>query len=103
MIPNLRLDYIRGFSIISHYLYNGSIMSELKFEEGMARLEEIVKSLEKGDLSLDQAMSSFEEGVVLSKVCLKHLEDADRKVEILIQSHNGQKSAEPFNIPDLQE
>ncbi|MHB8482527.1 MAG: exodeoxyribonuclease VII small subunit [Nitrospiria bacterium] len=78
-------------------------MSQLKFEEAMARLEEIVKSLEKGDLSLDQAMSSFEEGVALSKVCLKHLEDADRKVEILIQNHNGQKRAEPFSIPDLQE
>ena len=78
-------------------------MSELKFEEALARLEEIVKSLEKGDLSLDLAMSSFEEGVALSKIGLKHLEDADRKVEILIQSYNGQKKIEPFNTPDLQE
>ena len=78
-------------------------MSELKFEEALARLEEIVKSLEKGDISLDQAMSSFEEGVALSKIGLKHLEDADRKVEILVQSYNGQKKVEPFNTPDLQE
>ena len=83
--------------------YNRERMSEVKFEEAMGRLEEIVKGLEKGDLSLDLAMSSFEEGVSLSKICLKRLENADRKIEILIQTHNGQKRVEPFNIPDLQE
>ncbi|MBI1818749.1 MAG: exodeoxyribonuclease VII small subunit [Nitrospirae bacterium] len=78
-------------------------MSELKFEGAMARLEEIVKTLEKGDLPLDRAMASFEEGVTLSKICLKHLEEADRKVEILIQSQNGPKKAEPFQAQDIQE
>lgn len=78
-------------------------MGELKFEEAMSKLEEIVKSLEKGDLPLDKAMASFEEGVTLSKVCMKHLEEADRKVEILIQSQNGQTKTAPFQITDVQE
>lgn len=78
-------------------------MSELKFEEAMSRLEEIVKSLEKGDLPLDKAMASFEEGVTLSKVCMKHLEEADRKIEILIKGQNGQTKIAPFQIADTQE
>jgi exodeoxyribonuclease VII small subunit len=78
-------------------------MGDLKFEEAMARLEEIVKSLEKGDLPLDQAMATFEEGVQLSKICLKHLEDADRKVEILIQTQNGQTKTAPFQVTDAPE
>jgi exodeoxyribonuclease VII small subunit len=78
-------------------------MGELKFEEAMSRLEEIVKSLEKGDLPLDKAMTSFEEGVALSKVCMKHLEEADRKVEILIQGQNGETKTAPFQMTDVQE
>ncbi|MBI1822878.1 MAG: exodeoxyribonuclease VII small subunit [Nitrospirae bacterium] len=78
-------------------------MSNLKFEEAMSRLEEIVKSLEKGDLPLDKAMASFEEGVTLSKICMKHLEEADRKVEILIQNKDGEKQTAPFQIADAQE
>lgn len=78
-------------------------MSNLKFEEAMAKLEEIVKSLEKGDLPLEKAMASFEEGVTLSKICLKHLEEADRKVEVLIQGQDGKTKTEPFQIADVQE
>ncbi|HXN07839.1 MAG TPA: exodeoxyribonuclease VII small subunit [Nitrospiria bacterium] len=73
---------------------------KMNFEEAMARLEEIVKNLEKGDLPLDKAMTSFEEGVKLSKVCLDQLEKADRKVEILLQGRDGQKKAEPFEISE---
>ena len=75
----------------------------LKFEEALSRLEEIVKGLEKGDLSLDQAIASFEEGVSLSKICMKHLEEADRKVEILIQNQNGEARRVPFEVPDAGE
>ncbi|MFI5303293.1 MAG: exodeoxyribonuclease VII small subunit [Nitrospiria bacterium] len=78
-------------------------MSNLKFEEAMSKLEEIVKSLEKGDLPLDKAMASFEEGVTLSKICMKYLEEADRKVEVLIQNQNGKTKTEPFQIADVQE
>ncbi len=64
-------------------------MAGLKFEEALGRLEETVRSLESPDLSLDASMKTFEEGIRLSKSCLKMLEDAERKVEALTQDHNA--------------
>lgn len=66
-------------------------MAPVKFEQAMARLETIVSELEKGDLSLDDSLKIFEEGIKLSKTCLKMLDDAERKVEILIQDKDGKK------------
>ena len=60
-------------------------MATVKFEEALARLEAIVNELERGQLPLDDSMRIFEEGMKLSKTCLKMLEDAERKVEILIK------------------
>ena len=66
-------------------------MAALKFENAMARLETIVSDLEKGDLPLDESLRIFEEGIRLSKTCLKMLDDAERRVEILIQDKEGKK------------
>ena len=66
-------------------------MAAVKFEYAMARLETIVAELEKGDLPLDDSLKIFEEGIRLSKTCLKMLEDAERKVEILVQEKDGKK------------
>lgn len=63
----------------------------LKFEDAMTRLETIVTELEKGDLPLDESLKIFEEGIKLSKSCLKILDEAERKVEILIQERDGRK------------
>ncbi len=71
-------------------------MAEKKFEAAMARLEEIVNELEKGDLPLEQSLKLFEEGIKLSRICNKRLEEAERKVEILIKDKNGNIKAEPF-------
>jgi exodeoxyribonuclease VII small subunit len=71
-------------------------MAEKKFEAAMARLEEIVQDLEKGDLPLDQSLKLFEEGIKLSRICNKRLEEAERKVEILIKDKDGNVTAEPF-------
>ena len=60
-------------------------MAAVKFEQAMARLEAIVGELEKGDLPLDESLKIFEEGIRLSKNCLKVLEEAERKVEVLVQ------------------
>ncbi len=62
----------------------------------MARLEEIVQELEKGDIPLEQSLKLFEEGIKLSRICNKRLEEAERKVEILIKDKNGMMKAEPF-------
>lgn len=65
------------------------------FERSLARLEEIVKRLENANLSLDDAMKLFEEGVELSRDCQKQLEDAEGRVEILLKKA-GKIVAEPF-------
>ena len=66
----------------------------------MVRLEEVVKRLEKPDLSLDEAMKLFEEGVKLSHDCQKQLEEAEGRVEILLKKANGKVVAEPFEPED---
>jgi exodeoxyribonuclease VII small subunit len=66
-----------------------------KFEECLQRLEKIVQELEKGDVPLEKSLTLFEEGMQLSNSCRKELEDAEGKVEILLQ-HNGKLQAAPF-------
>lgn len=75
-------------------------MATLKFEDAMARLETIVAELEKGDLPLDESLKIFEEGVRLSKSCLKMLDETERKVEILIQEKNGKKRLRALTVGD---
>ena len=72
-------------------------MAAVKFEYAMARLETIVAELEKGDLPLDDSLKIFEEGIRLSKTCLKMLEDAERKVEILLKEKDGKKRNQSFS------
>ena len=75
-------------------------MAAVKFEQAMARLEAIVGELENGDLPLDESLKIFEEGIRLSKNCLKVLEDAERKVEVLVQDKNGKKQLRAFSLDD---
>jgi exodeoxyribonuclease VII small subunit len=72
------------------------------FEHSLARLEEIVRRLESANLSLDEAIKLFEEGVQLSRDCQKHLEQAEGKVEILLKKAGGEMAAEPFD-PEAEE
>ena len=71
-------------------------MAEKKFETALARLEDIVKELEKGDIPLEQSLKLFEEGVRLSRLCTKRLEEAERKVEVLMNDGGGNLSTQPF-------
>ncbi len=73
-------------------------MATVKFEEALARLEVIVAELERGELPLDDSMRIFEEGVKLSKTCLKILEDAERRVEILVKDKDGKKRPRSFDL-----
>jgi exodeoxyribonuclease VII small subunit len=70
------------------------------FETALKKLEEIVKKLENGELSLDSALELFEEGVKLSRFCHSKLEDAERRVEILLKNGSGQARAVPFESED---
>lgn len=67
-----------------------------EFERALARLEEVVRKLESPQLSLDEAMKLFEEGVELSRECQKQLEEAEGRVEILLKKADGKIAAEPF-------
>jgi exodeoxyribonuclease VII small subunit len=66
------------------------------FERSLARLEEVVRKLESPQLSLDEAMKLFEEGVGLSRECQKQLEEAEGRVEILLKKADGKLAAEAF-------
>jgi len=78
-------------------------VATVKFEEALARLEAIVAELERGELPLEDSMRIFEEGMKLSKVCLKMLEEAERKVEILIKDKDGKKRTRTFDIEEYSE
>jgi exodeoxyribonuclease VII small subunit len=73
-----------------------------KFEAAMARLEEIVHALEAGNLSLDDSLRVFEEGTGLLRLCTRRLEEAERRIEILMQDESGGTRAEPFRWEEGQ-
>lgn len=75
-------------------------MASIKFEDAMTRLETIVAELERGDLPLDESLKIFEEGIKLSKSCLKILDETERKVEILIQDKDGKKRLRAYTKSD---
>ena len=69
---------------------------ELNFEETMENLEQIVQELEKGDLNLDDSISKFEEGMKLSKSASKYLEEAEKKITMLVSDNEGNITEENF-------
>lgn len=64
---------------------------EKSFEENMENLEKVVSELEKGDLTLEQSVRKFEEGMNLSKQCNSLLENAEKKITILLQEGDNIK------------
>ena len=78
-------------------------MKEIKFESAVKRLEEIVNKLEGGDLSLDDSIKLFEEGVRLYQVCIKRLDEAEKKVEILLKDKDGNKMLKSFQMENAEE
>lgn len=69
----------------------------MNFEEAMKSLEQIAGELEKGNLNLDESVAKFEEGMKLSKTCNDILEDAEKRISILIK--NGEEvSEEEFKV-----
>ncbi len=69
----------------------------MNFEDAMKGLEQIAGELEKGNLNLDESVTKFEEGMKLSKICSDILEDAEKRISILIK--NGDTvSEEDFKV-----
>lgn len=71
------------------------MMKENNFEAKMEELENVVTKLEKGDMSLDESLINFEKGMKLSKECNKILEDAEKKITILLEN-DGEIKEENF-------
>ena len=72
-------------------------MPEKKFEEAMQRLEEIVQSLDNGDLPLEESLKIFEEGMKIVGFCNSKLDEAEKKVSLLIKESDGQLKEQPFD------
>jgi exodeoxyribonuclease VII small subunit len=71
------------------------LMGKDKFEDNLNRLEAIVKKMESGELSLEDSLKTFEEGIKLYRLCAQKLEEAERRVEILLQQEETLTTA-PF-------
>jgi exodeoxyribonuclease VII small subunit len=72
-------------------------MTDLKFEDCLARLEQIVTALEAGNLPLEESLRVFEEGVALARHCARYLEEAERRIEMLAKDDSGSLTTKPFN------
>ena len=70
-------------------------MAKSNFEDNMENLEKIVTELEKGDLNLDESIAKFEDGIKISKECNKILEEAEKKITILLEK-DGEVKEENF-------
>ena len=68
------------------------------FEEMIENLEQIAKDLESGNLSLDESVKKFEEGMEISKECSKILENAEKKITILIKDSEGNIKEKDFDV-----
>ena len=78
-------------------------MSEIKFERAMTRLENIVEELERGDLDIDKSLEIFEEGIKMSRLCSKKLNEAEAKIEKLSKGKKGDLITELFPMDDKNE
>lgn len=71
-------------------------VKEINFEETMKELEEVVQKLENGELNLDESIKEFEKGMELSKSASKYLEDAEKKITILVKDSEGNLEEQDF-------
>jgi len=72
-------------------------MPKEKFEDALNKLEKIVSKLEEGDIPLEESLKLFEEGIRLSRFCNQKLDEAEKKVEILLKGKNGVLKTQPFD------
>ncbi|HEX7714313.1 MAG TPA: exodeoxyribonuclease VII small subunit [Bacillota bacterium] len=82
---------------------NDNQASERSYEEALKRLEEIVERLEGGDLTLEESLSLFEEGIGLAKFCNGKLDAAEGRVEMLLGFEGNQPQTGPFKLSGEEE
>jgi exodeoxyribonuclease VII small subunit len=78
-------------------------MADIKFEDALKKLEKIVEELEGGDLSLDEALKKYQEGIELSRACAQRLESAKKKIDVLVKNKKGEFEFKPLDETKIQE
>ncbi|MCX5711276.1 MAG: exodeoxyribonuclease VII small subunit [Candidatus Omnitrophica bacterium] len=78
-------------------------MAEVKFEEALKKLEKIVVDLEQGDLSLDEALKKYQEGIELSRSCSQRLESAKKKIDVLTKNKKGEFELKPLDESKIED
>ncbi|MEO6590577.1 MAG: exodeoxyribonuclease VII small subunit [Pyrinomonadaceae bacterium] len=80
-------------------------MSDKKknFETSLGELEKIVRKLEDGDLSLEESLKLFEDGVKLSRECQERLTNAERRIEVLLKDSNGEITLQNLDAATMRE
>ena len=76
---------------------------KLTFEASLKELEKIVRRLEEGDASLEDSLKLFEDGVRLARECQERLDQAERRIEVLLKDENGNPNLEIIKSEDLRE
>lgn len=75
-------------------------MEKLTFEEALQSLEAIVRGLESGNLTLDEALVKFQEGIQVSRICHLRLEEAERKIDLLVGGNDGKITLKPAQFAE---
>lgn len=76
----------------------GEGMKKKTFEEAVSELEEVVAKLEKGELTLDESIQYFQRGIELSKYCSGRLDEAEKRISVLVEDENGEMREEEFDV-----
>ena len=79
---------------------SGNAMTDITFESALQRLEQIVDQLEAGNLSLEESLQVFEEGVGLARRCGKYLDEAEKRIELLTRDESGALRATPYDLDE---
>ena len=72
----------------------------MNFEESIKKLEQIVDELEVGDMSLEKSIEKFQQGIELSSFCSKKLEEAEKKITVLIEENSGKIKVQKFELEE---
>ena len=68
----------------------------MTYEQQLQQLETLIKQLENGDLSLDQTLAAYEQGVALIRACQQQLEQAEQRIQLLAHDANGEETLVPL-------
>ena len=77
-------------------------VENIEFEDAMKRINEIVTKLSDTSLKLDESLSLYEEGISLVAVCKSRLDEAEKRINILLPDENGEIVEKPFSVPEAE-